>query len=106
GKGRGVIAGFDPRAPATAACRTGGNCFDDYTQFLKKHALRGARIEVPYFSYWTNTAGTPRLPPVPVDLMASAVAVRRAEGAFGAEHYDIPDQAELNAFPGCGPPPG
>src|SRR6185503_11107033 len=30
----GVIAGFDPRDPATAACLTPGNCFSDYTQFL------------------------------------------------------------------------
>ena len=102
----GVIAGFDPRDPATAACRTPGNCFEDYTQFLKKHALRGARIAVPYFSYWTNTAGTLSLTPTQVDVMNDAIAVLRAEGAFVAEHYDIPDQAELNAFPGCGPPPG
>jgi amidase len=38
----GVIAGFDPNDPATAACLTPGNCFHDYTQFLNKHALNGA----------------------------------------------------------------
>jgi amidase len=40
----GALAGFDPNDPATAACLTPGNCFDDYTPFLKKKALRGARI--------------------------------------------------------------
>ena len=32
----GVIAGFDPNDPATAACLTPGNCFSDYTQFLTR----------------------------------------------------------------------
>src|SRR5262249_52659598 len=40
----GVIAGFDPHDPATAACMTPGNCHSDYTQFLDKDALKGARI--------------------------------------------------------------
>ena len=42
----GVLAGFDSADPATTACLTPGNCFSDYTQFLDKHALRGARIAV------------------------------------------------------------
>lgn len=45
----GVIAGFDPRDPATAACLAPGNCFDDYTRFLDANALAGARIAVPPF---------------------------------------------------------
>jgi amidase len=45
----GVIAGFDPDDPATAACLSAGNCFDNYTQFLDKKALQGARIAVPPF---------------------------------------------------------
>jgi amidase len=102
----GVIAGFDPHDPATNACRTPGNCFSDYTRFLNKHALRGARIAVPFFSYWTNTAGTVNLTPTQQAVMNDAIAVLRAEGAFVEEHHDIPTQAELNAFPGCGPPPG
>ena len=102
----GVIAGFDPNDPATAACRTPGHCFNDYTRFLNKHALRGARIAVPYFSYWTNASGTPNFTPTQLDVMNDAIAVLRAEGAYVAEPYDIPTQAELNAFPGCGPPPG
>src|SRR6185436_14260834 len=45
----GVIAGFDPHDPATAACLVRGNCHDDYTRFLDKDALKQARIAVPPF---------------------------------------------------------
>jgi len=45
----GVIAGYDPNDPATAACLTPGNCLSDYTQFLDNDALHGARIAVPPF---------------------------------------------------------
>ena len=48
----GVLAGFDEKDPATAACRTPGNCFRDYTQFLNSNALRGAHIAVPKHPYW------------------------------------------------------
>jgi amidase len=43
----GVLAGHDPNDPATEACLTPGNCFDDYTRFLDKKALKGARLAVP-----------------------------------------------------------
>jgi amidase len=98
----GVIAGFDPNDPATRACLTPGNCLSDYTKFLKKNALKGARIAVPHFSYWTNGAGTPNFTPTQLAVMNDAIAVLRAHGAFVADPYDIPDQAELNAFGGCG----
>jgi amidase len=65
----GVIAGYDPNDPATAACLTPGNCFSDYTAFLDKKALIGARIAVPPFP--TNRA----------DVMNNAIAVLRAQGA-------------------------
>ena len=65
----GVIAGFDPNDPATAACLTPGNCFTDYTRFLKKNALVGARIAVPPFP--SNRAA----------IMTDAIAVLKAHGA-------------------------
>ncbi|HEY7290139.1 MAG TPA: amidase family protein [Vicinamibacterales bacterium] len=65
----GVIAGFDPNDPATAACLTPGNCFHDYTQFLHANALTGARIAVPPF------------PANRTDVMNDAIAVLRAQGA-------------------------
>ena len=98
----GVIAGFDPNDAATRACLTPGNCLNDYTKFLKKNALKGARIAVPHFSYWTNAAGTPNFTPTQLAVMNDAIAVLRAQGAFVADPYEIPDQAELNAFGGCG----
>ncbi len=66
----GVIAGFDPNDPATAACLEPGNCFDDYTQFLTKKALHGARIAVPPFP--ANRAA----------IMNNAIDVLRAQGAY------------------------
>jgi amidase len=102
----GVISGFDPADPATIACLTPGRCFSDYTQFLDRNALRGARIAVPHFAYWTNNAGTVNLTPTQLAVMNDAIAVLRAEGAIVEDPHDIPDQAALNAFPGCGPPPG
>ena len=97
----GVISGFDPQDSATAACLIPGNCFRDYTQFLRRQALKGARIAVPYFSYFTNGSGTPNLTPRQLRVMTDAMNAMRAEGA-DVEFYDIPDQAELNSFPGCG----
>jgi len=103
----GVIAGYDPADPATAACLTPGKCFSDYTQFLDKHALRGARIAVPKFSYWTNTSNVTVLTPTQLQVMNDAIAVLRAQGAIvdDTAMADIPDQAALNNFPGCSPPP-
>ncbi len=107
----GAIAGFDSNDPATAACLTPGKCFSDYTQFLNKQALRGARIAVPHFSYWTDNNNNVSLSPEQQEIMTDAIAVLRNEGAFVADPYDVPDQADLNNFPGCSgtvlpPPPG
>lgn len=65
----GVLAGFDAADPATAACLTPGKCLSDYTKFLDKHALRGARI-----------AALP-IPNSRAAIMNAAIAVLRAEGA-------------------------
>jgi len=66
----GVLAGHDPADPATNACLVPGNCFSDYTQFLDKKALKGARIAVPPFP--DNRAG----------IMNNAIDVLRAQGAY------------------------
>jgi amidase len=65
----GVLAGFDPADPATAACLKPGNCHRDYTRFLDRRALKGARIAVPPFPI--NRA----------DVMNNAIAVLTAAGA-------------------------
>ncbi len=69
----GVMAGFDPTDSATAACLTPGNCFSDYTQFLDKNALKGARIAVPPFA------------DARAAVMRPAIAALRALGAYVEE---------------------
>jgi amidase len=97
----GALAGFDPNDPATAGCLVPGNCHTDYTQFLDKHALRGARIAVPRVPYWTGLSAAQQ------QIMLDAIATLRAEGAFVADPYEIPNQAAISAFGICTryPPP-
>ncbi len=77
----GVLAGYDAGDPATAACLTPGNCLSDYTRFLDKKALKGARIYVPPF------------PDNRADIMNNAVDVMRAQGAFVmVSSTDLPPQ--------------
>jgi amidase len=82
----GVIAGFDPKDPATAACLTPGKCFTDYTQFLDANALSHARIVVPPFP--ANRA----------DVMNNAIAVLRAKGAY-VEVRDVGLDPQLGGCP-------
>ncbi len=74
----GVLAGFDPTDPATIPCLTAGNCFSDYTRFLDKKALKGARIAVPPFP--ANREST----------KIAAIAALRAQGAFVEEIPALP----------------
>ncbi len=98
----GVLAGFDPQDPATAACLRPGNCFTDYTRFLKRGALRGARIAVPHFGYWTDSLNRVVLSVEQQRVMNDAIAVLRAEGAIVEDFHEIPTQQELFDFGGCG----
>jgi amidase len=69
----GVIAGYDPSDAATAECLVPGNCFSDYTQFLDRKAMQGARIAV--YSPPTPLAANRQA------LIDNAVAVLTAHGA-------------------------
>ncbi len=84
----GVIAGHDPKDPATDVCLTKGRCLTDYTRFLDRKALRGARLAV-------YTPRTP-LPANRQGLLDAAVADLEKQGAtvrrLAAE--DIPVQAD------------
>ncbi|HEY2941477.1 MAG TPA: amidase family protein [Vicinamibacteria bacterium] len=105
----GEIAGFDPDDPATAACLDSGHdqdgpddgdddrdaCRRDYTRFLKKHALRGARIAVPRVPYWNGFSTNQQ------QVMLNAIDALRREGAFVADPYEIPNQAAISAFGIC-----
>ncbi len=89
------IAGNDPNDPATAPCLVPGNCFTDYTKFLNKHALRGARIAVPHSPYWNGFT------PAQTQIMLDAIAALREQGATVVDPYEIPNQAAINAFGIC-----
>ena len=91
----GVVAGFDPADGATAPCLQEGKCFSDYTQFLDKHALRGARIAVPHVPYLTSLTADQ------LKVITDAIAVMRAEGATVVDPYEIPNQADIGAFGIC-----
>jgi amidase len=96
-----AISGYDPNDAATAPCLIPGNCPEDYTRFLKKHALRGARIAVPHVPYWAGFTAAQE------QIMLDAIAALRAEGAFVADPYEIPNQTAISAFGICTsfPPP-
>jgi amidase len=96
----GVIAGFDPKDPATAACLTPGNCWSDYTQFLDASALNHARIAVPPFP--ANRA----------TVMNNAIAVLRAHGAtvdlvpaLAPQLGGCPSRPPAANYPPAGDPP-
>jgi amidase len=108
----GAIAGFDPNDPATAACLEGDdqhgngddddgdddgneNCHRDYTKFLNKRALRGARIAVPRVPYWNGFSADQQ------QVMLDAIAALRREGAYVADPYEIPNQADITGFGIC-----
>ncbi len=90
----GVLAGHDPADPATAACLKPGNCFDDYTRFLDRKALQGARIAVV----------TP-IPPERTAIVQAAIDVLRARGAT-VELLPEPFQAQLGSCSSYPPPAG
>ncbi|HEX3552975.1 MAG TPA: amidase family protein [Thermoanaerobaculia bacterium] len=90
----GVLAGYDPDDPATAACLTPGNCFRDYTLFLDRKALKGARIAV--------------VTPIPSNraaIMSSAIEVLRALGAY-VELLPSPFPAQPGSCVSYPPPAG
>jgi amidase len=90
----GVLAGHDPADPATAACLGPGKCYSDYTRFLDRKALKGARIAV-VTPILANTA----------DLMNAAIDLLRAHGAT-VELLPAPFQAQLGTCSTYPPPAG
>lgn len=89
------IAGHDPNDSATAPCLVPGNCHSDYTKFLDKHALRGARIAVPHNPYWIGFS------PAQTQIMLDAIAALREQGATVVDPFEIPNQAAISAFGIC-----
>ena len=81
----GVLAGIDPRDPATAASR--GRAEADYTRFLDAQGLRGARIGV-------ARKGFTGYHPETDQLFDRAVAAMRQAGATVVDSVDIPHYGE------------
>jgi amidase len=83
----GVMQGFDPHDPATAACLTPGNCLDDYTTFLQAGGLAGARIGVPQAGFYSALTDAQRA------VVDDAIDFIQAAGAT-VEFTDIPSQVD------------
>jgi amidase len=89
----GVLEGNapDPNDPATSRCTRKG----DYTQFLKRDGLKGARIGIPRAGYYDKVQlpgeekPTGGLTPDQTKAMDEAIAVLKAEGAIVVD-ADIP----------------
>jgi amidase len=98
----GVLEGApDPNDPATTHCaRPPGN---DYTRFLRRDGLKGARIGIPRAFYYDpiTAPGEPiargGLNPEQMQVMADAIAVLKKEGAVIVDPADIPSVVEQNA---------
>jgi amidase len=91
----GVIAGFDRDDPATLPCLVPGNCFRDYTRFLDKNALKGARIAVPHVPYWNGFNADQTA------IMNEVIGELRAAGAVVDDPHELPNQADISAFGIC-----
>jgi amidase len=78
----GAMTGIDPADPATAA--QAGHAFIDYTQFLDKDALDGARIGV-----WRKDTYNERTDQDVEPILADAIAVLESQGATVIDPTDI-----------------
>ena len=92
----GVLEGAapDPNDPATSACPPPSG--RDYTRFLDRNALKGARLGVPRAFFYDAVASgsslTPRggLTMEQKQVMADAIAELKAQGATVVDPADIP----------------
>jgi len=97
----GVLEGTDASDPATQNCTPPPN--RDYTAFLKKDGLKGARIGIPRAFYYDKVtppgAERPRggLNDDQVKVMNEAIAVLKAQGAIVVDPADIPSVLDKDA---------
>jgi amidase len=78
----------DPKDPATQKCSPPPG--RDYTRFLKRNGLKGARIGIPRKSFFD------RLNPTTLEIMSNAIDVLKAEGAVVVDPADIPSVIDTN----------
>ncbi|MBO0798770.1 MAG: amidase, partial [Blastocatellia bacterium] len=83
-----VIAGYDPADPITGESR--GKVPKNYTQFLKKDGLKGARLGV-----FRRYIDTPTTDPNIKALVAKAIEDLKKQGAIIVDPFDLPDYDEL-----------
>jgi len=89
-----VIAGTDPADPITEACR--GKIPKNYTQYLDKGGLKGARIGV-----FRTFVDLPETDPQIKALVEKAIADMKAQGAEIVDPFIIPDFEALTADLWC-----
>ncbi len=83
-----VIAGYDPADPITKASE--GKTQKNYTQYLKKNGLKGARLGV-----FRRYVDAPTTDPQIKALVAKAIEDLKAQGAVVVDPFDIPNYDEL-----------
>jgi amidase len=99
----GALESPRPDANDSATTRCAPPPGRDYTRFLKKDALKGARIGIPRAYYYERLAsGGGGLGEAEKKLMGEAIAVLRAQGAIIVDPADIPSLAQLRAWNTCG----
>lgn len=102
----GAIAGPDPRDRATQA--SAGKFHTDYTKFLDKNGLRGARIGVPRQNYWGYSKKADAIATAALDAMRAQGAeivdpanITTAKGFFSEGELTVllyEFKADLNAY--------
>ena len=90
-----VVAGFDPSDPVTKLSE--GHTQMDYTKFLDKNGLRGAKIGV-FRPYVDAATGDPEIKA----LTEKAIAELKAQGATIVDPLPIPEFESLTKGIGCG----
>jgi amidase len=83
-----VIAGYDPADSITEASR--GKIPKNYTQFLKKNGLKGARLGV-----FRRYIDAPTTDPQIKTLVAKAIEDLKAQGAVIVDPFDLQNYDEL-----------
>lgn len=83
-----VIAGYDPADPITKMSE--GKKPKNYTRFLKKNGLKGARLGV-FRRYIDAPATDPQIKA----LVAKAIEDLKAQGAIIVDPFDVPDYEAL-----------
>ncbi|HVO33050.1 MAG TPA: amidase family protein [Elusimicrobiota bacterium] len=78
----------DPNDPATSKCAPPAR--RDYTRFLRRNGLKGARIGIPRAFYYDPVNGQGGLSADQKQVMADAIAILKQQGAVIVDPADVP----------------